>query len=126
MYFLAKLAINSISIFFAASFLPGVYVSSYPKAIWVAVVIGLLNVFVKPFLILLTIPITLFTFGIFLLFINAIIISIAARMINGFSVETFWAAFFLSIIIALLNYLMELPAMRQKRNDNQSSSTDHL
>jgi len=119
MHFIAKLAINSISIFLAASLLPGVYVSSYPKAIWVAVVISLLNVFLKPFLIIFTIPITLVTFGLFLLVINAIIIALAAYMINGFGVESFWTAFILSIFISLLNYLMELPAMRRKKQDNQ-------
>jgi len=119
MYFIAKLAINSISIFLAASFLPGVHVSSFPKAIWVALVISILNVLFKPFLILLTIPITIFTFGFFLLFINAIIISAAAYLINGFAVDSFLNAFILSLIVALLNYLMELPAMRKNRENDR-------
>ncbi|MDY0216394.1 MAG: phage holin family protein [Bacteroidales bacterium] len=118
MNLLAKLAIQSISIFVAAMLLPGVHVSSYLTAIWIAIVIALLNVFIRPLLIIFTIPITIFTFGLFLLVINAIIIYLAASMIKGFNVDDLWWAFLLSVIVSLLNYLMEWPAMhKNKRND---------
>ncbi len=120
MYFLIKLIINSISIFLVATFLPGVHVINYPTAIWVALVVSVLNVFFKPFFIILTIPITIFTFGIFLFFINAIIFLLAAYLIRGFSIDGFFVAFMMSLIVSLLNYLMELPGMRKKNDDEQT------
>ncbi len=119
MHFLVKLVIQSISIFTASWLLPGVHISSYPKAIWVAIVISLLNVFIRPFLVILTIPITIYTYGIFLLFINAVIVALAAYLINGFAIDNFLYAIYLSIIVSLLNYLMELPTMRKKKNDDE-------
>ncbi len=120
MHFLAKLAIQSISIFLAAALLPGVHVSSYLTAIWIAIVIGILNVFLRPLLIIFTIPITMFTFGLFLLVINAVIIILAASMISGFDIDGFWWAFLLSLIISLLNYLMELSAIKTNNRKNQT------
>lgn len=119
MHFFVKLAINSISIFLASSFLPGVHIKNYPTAIWVALLISLLNVFFKPLLIILTIPITVFTFGIFLFFINAIIFSVAAYLINGFSIDGFFTAIILSLIVSVLNYLMELPGMKKRKDKEQ-------
>jgi putative membrane protein len=120
MPFLVKLAIQSISIFLASALLPGVHVSDYLTAIWVAIVIALLNVFLRPLLIIFTIPITVFTFGLFLLVINAIIIVLAASMISGFNIDGFWWAFLLSIIISLLNYLMERSAIKANNRKDQT------
>ncbi len=119
MPFIIKLIVNSLSIFFASYLLPGVHLSSYPKAIWVAIIISLLNVFFKPFLIILTIPITIFTFGIFLFFINAIIFSLAAYLIHGFAIDSFFTAIILSLIVSVLNYLMELPGIKKKKDKEQ-------
>lgn len=122
MQYLFKIIINSLSIFIASSLLSNVTISNYFTAIWVAVVIAFLNVFFKPLLILLTIPITLFTFGIFLLFINAIIILLASSLIEGFTVETFWSAFVLSLLISILNYIFEYPAIKANRNENKNEN----
>jgi putative membrane protein len=119
MPFIVKLVINSISIFLASALLPGVFLKSYPTAIWVALVISLLNAFIKPLLIILTIPITIFTFGIFLFLINAIIFSMAAYLINGFAIEGFFTAVILSLIVSILNYLMESPGMKRKKDEEQ-------
>ncbi len=84
------------------SYLPiGVQVNGVVTALKIAVVLGLLNVFVKPVLLFLTFPITLITLGLFLLVINAIIILMCDKFIDGFMVTTFWNALFFSIILSI-------------------------
>ncbi|HEY4935074.1 MAG TPA: phage holin family protein, partial [Puia sp.] len=71
-------------------------------AIVLAIVLGILNLFVKPILIILTLPITIFTFGLFLFVINALIILLAARFVNGFRVDGFWWALLFSLLLSVL------------------------
>lgn len=87
--------------------LDGVSFSAPWIAILTAIILALLNVFLKPLLILLTIPATILTFGIFLLVINAVIILIAKEIIpnNHFVVSGFWPAFWLALIISIANSL---------------------
>jgi putative membrane protein len=75
-------------------------------AIITAVVLALLNTFLKPLLVLLTIPATLFTLGVFLLVINAAILMIADQLVEGFVIESFWSAVLLAIFISLVNGLL--------------------
>ena len=75
-------------------------------AIITAVVLALLNTFLKPLLVLLTIPATLFTLGVFLLVINAAILMIADQLVEGFVIEGFWSAVLLTIFISLVNGLL--------------------
>ena len=75
-------------------------------AIITAVVLALLNTFLKPLLVLLTIPATLFTLGVFLLVINAAILMIADQLVEGFVIESFWSAALLTIFISLVNGLL--------------------
>lgn len=82
--------------------------------IWIAVVIALLNAFVKPFLILLTIPVTILTLGLFLLVINALIIMLAANILDDLTVVNFWDAVWFSLILAIVNSLFE--KTEKKRN----------
>ncbi|MFM7730581.1 MAG: phage holin family protein [Flavobacteriales bacterium] len=72
-----------------------------------AVVIGVLNMFVRPVIIYLTLPATLFSFGLFLFVINGIILYLADELVDGFHLESFWSALGLSIIISITNALME-------------------
>ncbi len=90
----------------SAYLLPGVEVNGFFVAIVVAAVLALLNTIVKPILILLTIPITVLTLGIFLLVINAVIILLADMLIQGFSVYGFWWALLFSLILAIFNSLL--------------------
>lgn len=82
-------------------FLPGIYVESPESALIVAVVLGLLRIFVKPLLVLLTLPVTIFTLGLFLLVVNALIILIADRLIKGFDVDGFWYALLFSVLLSM-------------------------
>lgn len=97
------LIVNALSIFAAAYILPGVEVDSALTALLVAGVLALLNVTLKPLLIILTLPLTLFSFGLFLLVINAVVIYVAADWIDGFDVRGFWWAVLFSLLISLIN-----------------------
>jgi putative membrane protein len=95
-----------------ATYLPGVKVDDYFSALKVAIVLAFLNTFLKPILTVLTIPITIFTLGFFLLALNAFIILFAEKLVSGFHVSSFlWALAFslvLSIITGILNAVMGL------------------
>lgn len=103
---LVQLIVGALAVFITAYILPGVALDSYITAIIVAALIALLNITIKPILILLTIPITVVTLGLFLLVINALIILIAAELIPGFAVDGFWWALLFSFILSLINSLL--------------------
>jgi len=102
-----RLIVRTLAVFFTAYLVPGVDVDGFTTAIWVAVVLGLLNATVKPLLILLTLPLTLFTMGIFLLVINGIVVVLADRWIDGFALRDFTAAVVMSLVVSALSAVME-------------------
>jgi putative membrane protein len=89
-----------------AHFMPGVHVTGFTTSIIVAIVLGLLNLFIKPLIVIFTLPVTVLTFGLFLLVINAIIILLCTKIVGGFSVESFWYALLFSIILSLAQSLV--------------------
>jgi putative membrane protein len=107
MGFIVKLLLSSIAVFITSYLLPGVNIDSLYTAIIVAIVLALLNAIVKPILIILTIPITIVTLGLFLLVINAAIILIAESFIDGFHVDGFWWALAFSLIISFINSVFD-------------------
>lgn len=100
---LLRLIINTFAIIITSFLLPGVHLSDFFSAILVAVVLGFLNIFLKPILVILTIPVTLFTFGLFLLVINAAIILLAGNLVPGFLVDGFWWALGFSVVLTIVN-----------------------
>jgi putative membrane protein len=102
-----QIIISSLAIYFTAWLLPGIEIKSYPSAILVAIVLGLLNVFLKPVLQFLSFPLTIVTFGLFLLVINALIILLTSTIIGSFRVENFWWALLFSIIVTVVTEIME-------------------
>lgn len=101
-----RLLLNAIAVVILSYILPGVGVDSMFTAIIVAVVLSILNFLVKPLLVILTLPITVLTLGLFLLVINAIIILIAANLIDGFQVTSFWWAVIFSLLLAFLQAIL--------------------
>jgi putative membrane protein len=101
------LIVRTLAVFFTAYLVPGVEIDTLTTAIWVAVVVGLLNATVKPLLILLTLPLTFLTLGLFLVVINGIVVLLADRWIDGFKLENFTAAVVMSIVMSVLGSLME-------------------
>ena len=103
---LLRILLTALAVVVLAELLPGVSVTSYLVAILVAVVLGLLNFLVKPLLILLTLPVTLVTFGLFLLIINALIILMADGLVAGFSVDGIWWALAFSLLLSLFQAIL--------------------
>ncbi|WP_116790619.1 phage holin family protein [Flavobacterium psychrotrophum] len=97
---LIKIFFTTIFVLVLAHFMPGVYVESFQSALLVAVVLGLLNIFIKPLLVIFTLPATIFTFGLFLLVINGIIVMICDYLLEGFRVATFWQALLFSLVLS--------------------------
>jgi putative membrane protein len=98
---LIRVLITAVLVMAIAHFMPGVAVASFTTSIIVAVVLGLLNIFIKPILVFFTLPITIFTFGLFLLVINAVIILLCTHIVGGFKVESLWTAVLFSIILSI-------------------------
>ena len=106
MNIIIKLLLNAVAVLVAAYLLPGVEVDSFFTAFVLAIVLALLNVFVKPLLILFTIPLTFLTLGLFLLVINALIILLADSLVSGVYVDGFWWALLFSLVLSLINALL--------------------
>ncbi|HRN98401.1 MAG TPA: phage holin family protein [Flavobacterium sp.] len=101
MKILLRILITAILVLLISGFMRGVHVDSFTTSLLVAVVLGLLNLFFKPILVLLTLPVTIFTLGLFLLVINAVIILLCSEIVGGFRVDSFWTALLFSIILSL-------------------------
>lgn len=101
-----KILITALAALLAAYLLPGVHIANFTSALLLAVVLAILNAFIKPVLIILTLPITLVTLGLFLLVINALIILIASHFVSGFHVDGFWWALLFSIVLAVISSVL--------------------
>ena len=101
-----KILLTAVAVFALAYILPGVEVASYWSAVVVAIVVALLRFIVKPILVLLTLPITIITLGLFLLVINAVIIMMADYFIGGFAVATIWWALLFSLLLSILQSIL--------------------
>ncbi len=106
MKLLLRILITAGLVMAIAYLMKGVRVDEFTTALTVAVVLALLNFFVKPILVLLTLPVTFFTLGLFLLVINAIIILLCDEFVDGFEVSSFWTAMLFSIILSLSQSLV--------------------
>ena len=102
-----NLLITAVAVVVAAYFLPGIHVDGFMTAIIVAIALAILNAFIKPILTILTIPITIVTVGLFLLIINAAIISLAGWMVSGFDVDSFWWAIFMGVIVSVVSFIFK-------------------
>ena len=103
MNFLLRILVIAVNAFVLAYVLPGIEISDFLTAIIVAFVLALLDSLIKPLLILLTLPATFLTLGLFLFVINACIILIDAYFVHGFKVENFWYALLFSVLLSLAN-----------------------
>jgi putative membrane protein len=107
MKFLLRLLVTGILVVLLANLLPGVSTDSYWTAIIVALILGILNLIVRPILVILTLPVTILTLGLFLLVINAFIILMTDGLIDGFSVDGFWWALLFSICLSILQSILD-------------------
>ncbi len=117
MNWIAKLIIQAFAVFLTAYLLTGVHIEGFFTAIVVAFVLSILNFIFKPLLIILTIPATILSLGLFLFVINAIIIMLADDLVGGFRVDSFWWALLFSIILSVFNSLMTNDSKRNKNKN---------
>jgi putative membrane protein len=99
--------ISSLAIIISAYIVPGVYIKGFFTALITSVILGAINAIIRPILLFLTLPINILTLGLFTLVINALMVSLAAAILPGFSVGGFWVAMLFSIILSLVTWLME-------------------
>ena len=107
MSLIVKMLLSGLAVLLGAYLLPGVAVDNFITALIVAVVLAVLNSLLKPVLVVLTIPVTIITFGLFLLVINAFIILMAEWLIEGFLVDGFWSALLFSFVLSALTWVAE-------------------
>ncbi len=113
MNFIIRLIITGAVAFGLTSFLPGIHIDSFWTAIVLALVLAILNSIVKPILVILTLPITILTFGLFLFVINALIILMAGNFIHGFKVDGFWWALLFSLLLSIISSILR-PLIKEK------------
>ncbi|MFN6947209.1 MAG: phage holin family protein [Cytophagaceae bacterium] len=101
-----KILISSVFLLGLASILPGVHIDDFISALLLVLILAVLNFLVKPFLVLLTIPVTILTFGLFLLVINAAMILLADYLTPGFQVDGFWWAMLFSLLVSFFNSMV--------------------
>lgn len=94
----------ALAIIVTAYLLPGVSLSGFVPALVTALLLGLVNAFIKPVLLLLTLPINILTLGLFTLVINAALIMLIARLVPGFQVQGFWWALVFSVVLTVVNW----------------------
>ena len=114
---LLKVLICTVNVFILARILPGVHIQDIFTAIVVAVVLSILDAVIKPLLILLTLPATIFTLGLFLFVINACIILIDDHFVHGFTVDGFWYALLFSIVLSFFNSIVNKRAFPKKEEN---------
>ena len=106
MNYIFKVLLTALAVLIIAYLLPGVDVDDYGTAIWVAFIVGILFSILKPILVILTLPVTILTLGLFLFVINAAMILVANSWIDGFSVSGFWTALLFSILLSFFESVL--------------------
>lgn len=106
MVFLLHWLIAAVAVIISAYLLPGVTVEGFFAALVAALVLGLVNAFLRPVLLILTLPITIFTLGLFYLVINALLIMLTDAIVPGFDVRSFWWALLFGLVLSVINSVL--------------------
>lgn len=106
MTFLVHWLISAVAVLISAYILPGVTVEGFFAALVTALVLGLVNAFLKPVLLILTLPITILTLGLFYLVINALLIMLTGAIVPGFDVRNFWWALLFGLVLSIVNSVL--------------------
>lgn len=108
MTLLMKWIVSGLAVLATAYLLPGVALAGFAAALVVALVLGVLNAFLKPLLLLLTLPVNILTLGLFSFVINALLILLASAIVPGFKVDGFLTALLFGIVLAVISYVIDL------------------
>ena len=100
-----RTAIIAFSIWLAAAIVPGVHSEGVGSLAWAAIALGLINAFIRPLVVVLTLPLTAITLGLFLLVINAAMLNLAGWFVDGFEVQGFWSSVLGAIVVSLASGL---------------------
>lgn len=106
MKLLLRLVISTLAILVAANLVPGVFVASTTTAIIVAIVLGILNTFLKPVLQILALPITILTLGLFYFVVNVFIIYLATFLVDGFAISGFISALLFGLVVSIVSAIL--------------------
>jgi len=107
MFFIVRLIINMVAILIISYLFPKmIWVEGFLAALVAAFLLGIVNTIIKPILVLLTLPLTVLTLGLFLLVINGLMLWLVSALVRGFHVSGFWGAVFGSILISLVSWLL--------------------
>ena len=106
MGFLLRVLVNAVAIYLVAAIVPGISVSGLLTALGAGLVLGLINAIVRPVLILLTLPVTLVTLGLFLVVLNAFCLWLTAQLVRGFEVHGVWPALYGALLISVVSWLL--------------------
>lgn len=110
---LAVWIVNALALLALPYVVPSIQIAGFGTALLVAVVLGLINTLLKPLLILLTLPATLLTLGLFIFVINALLFMLAGKLVDGFQVAGFWSALFGSIGYSLISWALSAIFLRK-------------
>lgn len=103
---IAHFLVSTLAILITAYILPGVEISGFISAFVLAVILGIINTLLRPLLLLLTLPLTVLTLGLFALVVNAFLIMLASAIVPGFVIASFWRAFLFGIVLAIVNFFL--------------------
>ncbi len=106
MNFIVRIIISAVVAFGLSYVLKGIHIDEFTTALVLALVLAVFNAILKPILIILTLPITILTFGLFLFVINALIILLATRFVDGFRVDGFWWALLFSLLLSIMTSVL--------------------
>lgn len=101
-----NLLINGLAVFVTGRILPGVTLDDFLTAIVVSVVLGVINTFIKPLLVLFTLPVNILSLGLFTFVINAVVVLIVDALVPGFKVDGFWMALLFSLVLSLVSAVL--------------------
>ncbi len=104
---LVKWFLSALSIFLVGNFLPGIHVPSYATALFVALILGILNATLRPILKILALPVTILTLGLFAFIINGFTFWLVAKFVDGFSVDTFWYAVLGAFVVSIVSTVLD-------------------
>ena len=104
--FLIRWLVTTVAVFAAEKIIPGIHCNSAGALLGASLLLGIVNAFVRPILLLLSIPFIIVTMGLFILVVNALMLMLVAQIVPSFSVDGFWNAFFGSIVISLVSWIL--------------------
>jgi putative membrane protein len=115
MRFLLRLLLNGVAVLCATFLIPGLHVDTPATALIAGIALGLVNAIVRPLLLLLTLPLTLLTLGLFIFVVNAICLALVAWLVPGFSISGFGAALIGALVISLVSWVLSAILVEKKR-----------